>query len=566
MRKNRNEQTQQGEENMDKNRVLRRDFLKAVLSGIPVLALDWDSFPRATKVSSSSDQWDAVIIGAGLGGLSCAAGFARQGFRPLVLEQHTVPGGYATTFKRPGGFEFDVSLHSTTVGERNGIHNLIPGFPEIKDIEFVPHKVLYRLILPDYDIRVPPRDIPGYMKILTGYFPDETEGIQNLFRAIQGLRADINKYSAAGGKVDMAAFPKDYPYLFKSVGSTWEQFQDTYIKNPRLKAIVSSLWGYFGLPPSRLASIYYGLPLIGYLEEGGYYPVGKSQKISDALVKFIEERAGKVLLKTRVESVLVRDHAAYGVRTADGKEYTGRAVVANANAYDVFHKMMDEKEYLKAYLARLDGFSVSLSSFQVFLGLKKNLVKEVGITDSEIFYEPGYDEEGGYSAALNAEVEKGGFGLTLYDNLYHGYSPEGKNIINIIALQGYEPWKKYESDYFAGKKDAYRREKERMADILIRKAEATLLPGLTRAIEVKEIGTPLTNLRYTLNYRGAIYGWDQTLDNSMPRRLPHKTPIRNLYLAGAWTQPGHGYGAVIPSGLECFAGIMTDWKDSEVKE
>jgi all-trans-retinol 13,14-reductase len=554
------------EKSMRTPRIMRRDFLKAVLAGIPALALDWDSFPRGNQSTSAQDQWDAIIIGGGLGGLSCAAAFARQGFRPLVLEQHIVPGGYATTFKRPGGFEFDVSLHSTTPGERNGIHNLIPGFPEIKDIEFVPHKVLYRAIFPDYDIRVPPRDVAGYIKILTGYFPDEAEGIQSLFQAMQGLVNDLNNYSRAGGKVDMSAFPKEYPYLFKSVSSTWGQFQDGYIKNPKLKAIVSSLWGYFGLPPSRLASIYYGMPLIGYLAQGGYYPIGRSQKISTALARFIEEHGGKVLLKTRVDSILVKDHAAYGVKTADGKEYQGKVVVANANAYDVFHKMIDDKEYLKDYLAKLDGYSVSLSSLQVFLGLKKDLIKEVGLTDSEIFYEPGYDDDAGYKAALEGDVESGGFGLTLYDNLYKGYSPPGKNTVNIIALQGYAPWEKFEADYFAGKKDAYRAEKERIADILIKKVEDRLLPGLSKAIEVKEIGTPLTNVRYTSNYRGAIYGWDQTLDNSMPRRLPHKTPVKNLYLAGAWTQPGHGYTAVIPSGLECFGVIMQEWKEGGAKE
>jgi phytoene dehydrogenase-like protein len=532
-----------------------------MLAGIPALALDWDSFPRGKGGSSASpDQWDAVIIGAGLGGLSCAAAFARQGFKPLVLEQHSVPGGYATTFKRPGGFVFDVSLHSTTVDERAGIHNLIPGFPEIQDVEFVPHKVLYRAIFPDFDIRVPPKNIEGYIKILTGYFPEEAEGIRNLFQAMQGLVSDLMKYSRAGGKVDMSAFPKDYPYLFRSVASTWGQFQDTYIKSPKLKAIVSSLWGYFGLPPSKLASIYYAMPLVGYLVQGGYYPVGKSQKISDAFVRFIEEHGGKVQLRTRAESILIKDHTAYGVKTADGSEYTGKVVISNANGYDTFHRMISETDYLKDYLAKLDGFSVSLSSFQVFLGLKKDLIREVGITDSEIFYEPGYDMEGGYQTALAADVENSGFGLTLYDNLYKGYSPEGKNIVNIILLQGYEPWKKYEADYFAGKKDAYRAEKERMAAILIKKVEDLLLPGLSKAIEVKEIGTPLTNVRYTSNYRGAIYGWDQTLDNSMPRRLPQKTPIRNLYLAGAWTQPGHGYGTVISSGLQCFGEIMDEWK------
>ncbi len=539
----------------------RREFIKTALAGIPILALDWDSFPRGGRHSARPGEtvWDAVIIGAGLGGLSCAVGFARQGFKPLVLEQHSIPGGYATTFKRPGGFVFDVSLHSTTVEERNGVPNLIPGFPEIADIEFVPHKVLYRAIFPDHDIRVPHKDIDGYVKLLTGLFPEEKEGIEDLFRTMNGLVSDIDKYQSAGGRVNMADFPKEFPYLFKCFNSTWGTVQDSHIKGSKLKGIVSSLWGYFGLPPSKLASLYYILPIVGYLQGGGYYPVGKSQKISDALVRFIEERGGKVMFRTKVGEILVKDHTAYGVRAADGTEHLGRVVVSNANAYDTFHTMMNEKEHLKEYLARMDTFTASLSSFQVFLGLKKDLIGEAGITDTEIFYETGYDVEESYRVALNAEVEKGGFGLTLYDNLYKGYSPEGKNILNIITLQGYDFWKKYEADYFAGKKDAYRAEKERMADVLIKKVEETLLPGLSRAVEVREVGTPLTNVRYTGNYRGAIYGWDQTLDNSEPRRLPHNTPIRNLYLAGAWTRPGGGYGAVMPSGLQCFAQIMGEW-------
>ena len=136
----------------------RRDFLKTLLAGVPVMALDWDAFPRGPSAPPTGDSYDAVIIGAGLGGLSCAAAFARQGFRPLVLEQHSVPGGYATTFKRPGGFVFDVSLHSTGAGERAGVYNLIDGFPEITDVDFVPLPYLYRAVFPGYDIRVPQRD------------------------------------------------------------------------------------------------------------------------------------------------------------------------------------------------------------------------------------------------------------------------------------------------------------------------------------------------------------------------------------------------------------------------
>jgi phytoene dehydrogenase-like protein len=538
----------------------RREFIKTLAAAMTAGTLDWASLPFAKAADTGEGQFDAVIIGSGLGGLSCAAAFARQGFRPLVLEKHDKPGGYATSFKRPGGYEFDVSLHSTTVGERNGLHNLIPGFPEISEVEFVPHPNLYRAIFPDQDIRVPQKNLPGYIALLTKSFPAEAEGIRALFSEMGELTREINAFSSNKGQVDMMRVPLDYPQLFRFSGSTWGQIIDAKIKDAKLSAMISSLWGYYGLPPSKLASIYYALPTYSYMTEGGYYPKGRSQTISNAMVGFIEARGGKVLLNTKVDRILVKDETAYGVRVSGGREYKGKVVVSNANAYDTFHTMLDPKdEHLKDYLARMDGFSASLSTFLIFLGLKGDLVREIGVTDTEIMQFSGYDMEAAYRGALNADLSNPGFGLTLYDNLFPGYSPKGKNTVSLIMLQGYDHWKAYENDYWKGNKEAYRAEKKRMADLLIRQAEKFVLPGLSKAIEVEEIATPLTNVRFTGNYRGAIYGWDQTLDNSNPRRLPHVTPIKNLYLSGAWTAPGGGYGAVIPGGLECFGEIMKRW-------
>jgi all-trans-retinol 13,14-reductase len=544
---------------MNSKNLARRDFIKSILSGLCMMTLDWSVFPRGGKADTEKNHFDAIIIGSGLGGLSCAAAFARQGFKPLVVEQHDRPGGYATTFKRPGGFVFDVSLHSTSVNKRNGIHNLISGFPEITDVEFVPHPSLYRVIYPDYDLRVPQKNLDEYINMLTGYFPEEKEGISGIFDDMQGIAGDINKILNARGQINMNQFETDFPFLFKCYSKTWGEMVDERIKNIKLKAIISAQWGYYGLPPSRLASYYYALPAIGYLKNGGYYPRGRSQKISNALVHFIEGRGGKIMLKTKVDQILTKDQTAYGIKTNAGNEYTGKVIISNSNAPDTFNNMLNKGEYLEDYLTKLDQLSVSLSSFQIFLGLKKDLVGKSGITDSEIFYESGYDMDVSYQMTMKADIENCGFGLTLYDNIYKGYSPEGKNTVNIIALQDFGHWEKFKSDYFKGNKTDYRKEKEKMADILIKRAEEKLLPGLSEAIEVKEIGTPLTNLRYTGNYRGAIYGWNQTLDNSGPRRLPHQTPVKNLYLSGAWTKPGHGYGGVLWSGLECFAEIMQTW-------
>jgi phytoene dehydrogenase-like protein len=545
---------------MGTNLIERRDFIKKVLGGIALLSLDWQAFPKGLNNILAENEYDAVIIGSGLGGLSCAAAFAKQGFKPLVIEQHTKVGGYATTFTRPGGFEFDVSLHSTTVGERNGIHNLIPGFPEIEEVEFEPHPNLFRMIFPDYDIKVPQKNITAYINELIKLFPEQKAGIEGIFEDMEGINNDIGKYSTAGGKVDINTFAQDFPYLVKGFNRTWGDLVDARITNAKLKAIVSSLWGYYGLPPSKLSPYYYAMPTYEYLKHGGYYPRGKSQRISNAFENYIKEHGGKVITGKSVEKILTKENTAYGVVTGDDKKYTAKAVISNANTFDTFNKMLDNKSSSKEYLARIEKLSISLSCFQVFLGLKKDLVKETGITDTEIFYNTGYDTDAGYELMKKGNLDNSGYGMMLYDNVYKGYSPEGKNTINILTLQGFEHWEKYMDDYFKNNKKEYNKEKERMADILIDKAESTLLPGLRDAVEIKEIGTPLTNLRYTSNYKGAIYGFDQTLDNSGNTRLGHSTPVKNLYLSGAWTSPGHGYGGVIYSGLECFGEIMKEWE------
>lgn len=542
---------------MSTNDFTRRDFLKSIIAGVSAGAIDWSAFPVGSNHVLPNDQFDAIIIGAGLGGLSCGAAFARQGFKPLVLEQHTKPGGYATTFQRKD-FIFDVSLHSTVVGERDGLRNLIYGFPEITDVTFVPHPELYRAIYPEHDIRVPQRDVAGYIRMLAKLFPEEQEGIKGAVEDMRGLSGDVRRISGKNANIDPASFAVDFPYLAKFMNGTWAQMVDTRIRNAKLKAMLCAQWVYYGLPPSRISPFYSALPAIGYLEGGGYYPVGRSQKISDALVAFIQSHGGTVKVGSCVKEIMTKHGAATGVRTGSG-EFKAKVVVSNADARETFGKMLQKEQSLQEYIRKLEPLGSSLSCFQVFLGLKRDLVRELGIKDTEIFAYAGYDIDNEFKLMRDADLSRGGFALMIYDNLPESFSPAGKNTLNILALQGYDHWQKYEADYFKGNKTAYNAEKERMADLLIDAAEKRLLPGLRAAIEVKETGTPLTNVRYTSNYHGAIYGWDQTPQNSGQKRVPHTTPLKNLYLAGAWTRPGHGYGGVIGSGLECFGEIMQHW-------
>ena len=278
----------------------RREFLEMLAGAFVAPVIDWQVLPTGQASTRPSLDYDAIVIGSGLGGLSCAAAFARQGFKPLVIEQHDKVGGFATAFSRPGGFTFDVSLHSTTVGQRDGVANLIGGFPEIAEVEFLPHPSLFRAIYPEHDIRVAQRDPAAFVATLNSLFPEEKAGTAGLFDDMAGLATEVGRLQTAKEQVDMSRFPVDYPHLARFHQSTWGQMVDARVTNPKLKTILSSQWGYYGLPPSRLSCFYYAMPFMGYLKEGGFYPKGRSQDISNAFARFIEKRGGRILLNTRV--------------------------------------------------------------------------------------------------------------------------------------------------------------------------------------------------------------------------------------------------------------------------
>ena len=280
----------------------------------------------------------------------------------------------------------------------------------------------------------------------------------------------------------MPAFPTSYPHLFKNFSRTWGAMLDDRIKNPKLKAVISGLWGYFGLPPSKLSPFYYAMPLMGYLEGGGYYPVGTSQKISDAFVGLIKKNGGEVKLNTRVERILTRDHAAIGVRTADGAEYRGRAVISNANAVDTFTRMMDEKEFLKDLLRAHGKLFRQLFDLSRLAGPQDGPRPQGRAQGERDLLSPGLRHRGRVQGRPGrGPAGRSGVRADRLRQPRPGLSrPKGKNTLNIIACQGYDYWKKYETDYFYGNKDAYTKEKMRLADILIDKVEKMFLPGCAR--------------------------------------------------------------------------------------
>jgi phytoene dehydrogenase-like protein len=537
--------------------VSRRAFIKIAAMTTASMALDWNRISAHAARMGPPDRYPTVIIGAGLGGLVCGAYLAKQGIPVTVVEQHSIPGGYATCFDRAAGkFTFEVSLHGTAVNS-NGSARILSDIGVLDRLKLAPLPEVYRLKTPQLDIAVPQKDPQAYIQLLSRHFPDEAPGIRSFVEEMIAVADEVNKFSRKRGKFIKLLFPFQYPRMWHVRNLTLADLVNEHVAEPQLQNVLTALWGYYGLPPSRLSGFYYANATGDYLKNGSYYIRKRSQDLSNAIADVIEENGGNILYDSPVHRILVKDGAVGGIEIEGGKTLSARAVVSNASALATFREMLPVDLVPPDYLGKLNGYKPSISSFVVWLGLQGDITEKIRAFST--FISSGMSPEEDYASRLKGEVEKASFGVAVYDNIYKGYSRPGTSILQLIFLCGYEPWRRYESDYRNDRKETYRREKERWTDILIRRTDSELIPGLSSMIAVKEAATPLTNWRYTGNTEGAIYGFEQCLDNAYMNRIENRTPVKGLYLASAWGNPGGGYGGVFRGGQGAFEALMEDW-------
>ena len=541
----------------------RREFIQLAAAATAAISVDWACVKSLAAAIEPKKDFPVVVIGGGLGGLSAAAHLAHIGFPVTLIEQHDRPGGYATSFDRKSGkYTFDVSLHATAAA-KGGLKESLEGAGVLEKVETVELPELCRIITPEHDLIWPQRNPAAIIKQLTQKFSGEAKGIQGFFDEILGVIDEAIKPFDRDSWWDLIRFPLTHKKMWAIRNQTLAQVLDQYTRDPKLRSILSTFWPYYGLPPSKLSGFYYAVATAAYIRFGGHYIKRRSQDLSDALMQAIEYSGGQVLLDTEVIDITLKEGAVTGVVLDNGKKLNAKAVISNASVPTTMDLLSrdtspaDLPRKAAQYTKELKTFRPSLSTFLVWLGLNREIGETV--KGYEIFLSQHYDPEKSYQASLACDPHKSGLGITIYDNAFDGYSTPGTSTVQLLILSGYGPWKPYEDDYFAGRKKAYLKQKEQIAQALIDQAEKRVIPGLSSMIEVMEAATPLTNVYYTGNPEGAIYGYEQSMNNAYMNRLKNTTPYKGLYLASAWSNPGGGFQPCLDSGAQAFNALVKDW-------
>ena len=505
-------------------------------------------------------DFDAIIIGSGMGGLTAAAFMAKGGMRPLVLEQHFAPGGNAQTFRRKRMFDFDVGLHY--IGDC-GPGGLFPTMMKQLDIagrvEFVPmdQDGFDTYLAPGLKFRAP-AGWERYQQRLDETFPQERQGIA---RYIDTLRSVAGVFGGRTGRGQPTT---------ELVGKHWSQctlgevFDALELSDP-LRHVLAGQCGNYAAPPSRAALGMHAMMTEHYMR-GAYFIRGGARPLVEGLTNVIEDGGGELRLRQRVKRIIVENDKAIGVQTTKGEEIRAPLVVSNADAKRTFLEMVGEQHLGRALVERVQTYRMALPLFVIYLAMEVD-PSELGYPATNLALLPAYNMEEQYAACYEGRIpDRPAVFMSiasLKDPVSLNLAPRGYTNLQVMTMvpaelstwgvsqgPGSAPAKagyRHGSDYEAAKHEMERR---------MLSAVEEMLPGFIRNVVWQECATPLTQERFTLSTGGTSYGLEHSPDQYMTARVALQTEVPGLWMVGANTIFGHGIAGAMMSGRAAAGAIL----------
>ena len=470
-----------------------------------------------------SRAYDAVVIGAGVGGLVCANLLVRAGLRVLLVEQHFMVGGYCSTFRRKG-YTFDAATHFyPLLGNPASITGALLAELGV-ETEWIKMDPVDHFHFPDGSHFSVPADFQSYLAKLKLEFADEAEAIDEFFALVRKtyLLGLVHYFREAETE-------RITPFRDLTISQVLAQ----HFRSPKLRLLLTGDIGHWGSPPSRTSFVFDSMLRLAYFL-GNYYPRGGSQRFVDELAGRFEDMGGHILMSSLVRRILVNHGRAEGVEIETGpakqrsliRVNTG-AVISNADLIRTLEVMIGPELLGPEYLASVRRLRPTHPCFLVHLGLKNITAEELRRVEG--YYWSCWDAEQVATTAFKIFVP------TLFDP---AIAPPGGQIIIVQKLTDVDynniaDWPSHKAavdDYIAANLER-------------------ILPGISANTVVKLSASALTSYRYTLNHHGAMLGWQLSPDQLGEKRPDIRGPIGNLFFVGHWSRPGGGITPVMISAM-----------------
>lgn len=462
-------------------------------------------------------MYDCAIIGAGIGGLVCGSLLAKEGEKVCIVEKHTKLGGYVTSYSLKG-FTFDVPHVIGGLKKGAMIRNIVDGIGAV--VDFVELEPFQKFIYPEHEVKYY-WDIEKTKQELKQHFPEDSEGIAKYYETLSKMWENINKGQPTGYE-----------------NKTFENLLTNHIKNPKLRSVLGTSWGYVGMPPSRISADSMVMMLMIYHSGGAWYPKGGYQSISDAFAQAFEKYGGELILKTRVEKIVLKNGKASGIKLDNGKLLESKFVISNADTKQTLLNLVGRDKLSKESIEKLEKAKYSPSGFVVHLGVKMDL-NDLDLNYGTIFFNEDYDNEKIFRAVENNEIYYGSFGMSIPSLHDESLAPEGCHCMDILNTPAPYNFKDKWLTENGKRTSAYRELKSEIANKLIASAER-VIPNLSENIVVKDISTPLTYERYTFASNGCWYDLAQIPQQAGVNRLAYIDIIPNLHFTGSKGFPSIG--------------------------
>jgi len=486
-------------------------------------------------------EYDIVIIGAGIAGLVAGNYLLDKGRRVLIVEQGAYPGGCACSFDRKG-YRFDAAVHWISQAGEGGIVRHVLTELGIAD------KVTFHRLPRPASIISPGRRVdlefgrdniagrfaeayPPERDALAGFWAEVDETKEELWRLV---KSEPGKKSVLGKLIFNATFPLKFKRIAKYHKKPAAEVIRTYFRDEDLCRSLDVL----GIFPG-ISFVHYAWFNSTGLDSDAYYPEGGIQAVPDALAQRFTGKGGVIRYKTLAEKILVERGAATGIVLAGGETVKAHAVISAGDARNTLLNMVGEEHLPASFVSGLKGWKPSEPFFYVYLGVDMDLAA-MGFDGTPIWLFPG-EVDGKKFPMLGGNA----LGIGMPSVLDPSLAPKGRGVLILGMLASCMfmsscPVRKEGAD-----SDTYRKVKEQAGDYMVELAEAAV-PGLKDSIDVKVVASPHTFERYTMNYLGASSGWSMAA--SAQHKLPVRTPIPGLYLAGHWTMNPGGVPAAFVSG------------------